>query len=131
MTIGIGDGGNEIGFGHAEAALKEALPIARACGCPCAGGIADATDVSVCVTAATSNWGAYAIMAALAMLQERRKALPRADLILDSVMASIDAGAHDGYSGLAEARVDGTDLQTSLAIYDLCLALVDHAERLP
>ncbi|WP_313348315.1 glutamate cyclase domain-containing protein [Paracoccus sp. (in: a-proteobacteria)] len=129
-TLGIGDGGNEIGFGYAETALKAALEVARDCGCPCGGGIANATKVTAFVTAATSNWGAYAVAAALAMLQNRGKDLPSIDLVARSVEASVAGGAHDGYSGLPQSTVDGTELEASVAIYRLCLSLVGHAEKL-
>lgn len=131
VTLGIGDGGNEIGFGYAEAAVKAALPVARDCGCPCGGGIANATRVDAFVAAATSNWGAYGTLAALAMLQGRGAHLPAAGLVARSVEASVAAGAHDGYSGQPQPTVDGTELEANTAIYRLCLSLVHHAEQLP
>jgi hypothetical protein len=39
VTIGIGDGGNEVGFGTIGRALEASLPLARSCGCGCGGGI--------------------------------------------------------------------------------------------
>src|SRR5690606_27447788 len=40
VTVGIGDLGNEIGFGRIRSRVEELLPKGRACGCPCQGGIA-------------------------------------------------------------------------------------------
>lgn len=61
VSIGIGDGGNEIGMGNlAEAIAAEALPIV-----PCV------TRVQYPVIATVSNWAAYGMVAYLAQKQQR------------------------------------------------------------
>jgi len=68
-TIGIGDGGNELGMGVIQEELKKtSIPYMAKCNCGCGGGIAPATRTDVLITAAVSNWGAYGIAACLALL---------------------------------------------------------------
>lgn len=55
VTVGIGDGGNELGFGSIRAAVKTAIG-ASATGDP--DRIALVTEVDYILPAAGSNWGA-------------------------------------------------------------------------
>jgi hypothetical protein len=96
-TIGIGDGGNEIGMGNVYEAVRATPQL-----------VADpaATTVSHLVTAAVSNWGAYGIIAALSLLAGRNL-LPDPEqerVYLERLCA---LGATDGFSGEVCARVDG------------------------
>src|SRR3990172_8975640 len=71
-TIGVGDGGNEIGMGVIVQELRRSsIPNIAKCKCPCGGGIACATSTDVLVTACISNWGAYGIAACLAARLQR------------------------------------------------------------
>ena len=130
VTVGIGDGGNEVGFGSVGRALEASLPLARDCGCGCGGGIVNATRVDCLVAASTSNWGAYGVAVALALLSGQSRELPALDLIRASVEASVRAGANDGYSGENVSTVDGTSLEASEAIYMLCLEQASQARAL-
>ena len=40
LTAGIGDGGNECGFGVVEEAVREIMPAGDTCECPCGNGSA-------------------------------------------------------------------------------------------
>ncbi len=126
-TLGIGDGGNEIGFGRLGRALEDGLPQARDCGCGCGGGIVNATPVDSLVCASTSNWGAYGVAAALAMLTGGEGDLPPLAAVRATIEASVRAGANDGYSGENVPTVDGTAPQASDAVYALCLEAVRQA----
>jgi hypothetical protein len=64
-TIGIGDGGNEIGMGCIKEAVKKISPTGTQCKCPCGAGTHAATETDVLVVAAVSNWGAYGIEACI------------------------------------------------------------------
>ncbi|MFC4278053.1 glutamate cyclase domain-containing protein [Achromobacter aloeverae] len=122
-TVAVGDGGNEIGFGRiqgpARDALAAAMPGASDCGCPCHGGLLDATEVDLLMSAAVSNWGAYAIAAALALAHGRPRLLPDWPEVAAGISAPIAAGAYDGYSGLALDTVDGTSRAANRAIHQL------------
>lgn len=129
-TIGIGDGGNEVGFGRLGRALEASMALARDCGCGCGGGVVNATPVDSLVAASTSNWGAYGVAVAYAMETQSREGLPSLGAVRTSVEASVKAGANDGYSGENVSTVDGTTLEASEAVYALCLELLHQAESL-
>ena len=69
LTIGIGDVGNEIGFGliHEEA-CEIIKPYGKQCNCGCGGGIIGATQTDCLVVASASNKGCYGVAACLAAL---------------------------------------------------------------
>ncbi len=119
LTIGVGDGGNEIGFGLIRDELDADPGHGFGCDCLCPGGLLDATQVDFLLPAAVSNWGAYAIAAAIALASRRFSLLPAWEEVAASIAAPIASGAVDGYSGLALPTVDGTSLAASQAIYSL------------
>jgi hypothetical protein len=105
VKLAVGDGGNEIGMGKLPAGL-----IARTV--PNGAEIACVTSCDHLVVAGVSNWGAYGLMAALAVLRtdwtstiakfltsERDLAVTRATVER--------AGAVDGVTARREATVDG------------------------
>ncbi len=103
-TIGIGDGGNELGMGSF---LWEDLVAAIATG-P-AGRIACRVPADFALLAGTSNWGAYALGLAVARLRGLRLDSPwltpegQQDLLVELAAA----GAVDGRTRRAEPTVDG------------------------
>jgi hypothetical protein len=119
LTVGVGDGGNEIGFGRIREQLAGVHPYGRDCGCPCHGGLLDATTVDLLLPASVSNWGSYAIAGAIALASGRPALLPDWADVRRSIAAPIPHGAFDGYSGLAVDTVDGTSRAANEAIYRL------------
>lgn len=109
-TIGVGDGGNEIGMGRFRwRNLYERLPGSHAACVPCQTG-ADNT-----VVAGTSNWGAMALAAAVATLTNRIDILLRHTeqahgIIVQRIVEQ--AGAVDGVTRRREATVDGLPFLT-------------------
>jgi D-glutamate cyclase len=81
FSIGIGDVGNEIGYGRIQDTVKEVQPYGSKCQCPCGQGMATVISTDVLVVAAVSNWGGYGIEAMLSIL------LNRADLPHTTEMA--------------------------------------------
>jgi hypothetical protein len=106
LTIGIGDGGNEIGMG------KVPWEVVR-CNIPRGGLIACRIPTDYLVVAGVSNWGAYALAAGVALL--RRGALPP-DLLdpdreADILRAMVEHGPLvDGVTGQPSLSVDGLPL---------------------
>jgi hypothetical protein len=105
VRIGVGDGGNEIGMGRLPAGL-----IARTV--PNGEQIACVTGCDHLVVAGVSNWGAYGLMAALAV--QRPDWAPTLDRFLTAerdaavTRAAVErAGAIDGVTAKREATVDG------------------------
>lgn len=127
LTVAVGDGGNEIGFGQLREGLLSTHPYGKDCGCPCKGGILNATRVDYMFPASVSNWGAYAISVALCLATGKPQALPEWREVEASIAAPIAAGAYDGYTGLAVPSVDGVSLTGNKAVYDLMMEVVRMA----
>lgn len=103
ITIGIGDGGNEIGMGSIPSAVIEAN-IADGATIRCV------VPVDHLVVAGVSNWGAYALAAGVAVLREEFTVLPLFDSTMEQakLLALVDAGPLvDGVVGKQQATVDG------------------------
>jgi hypothetical protein len=111
LTIGIGDGGNEVGMGNIRSAVEKFVPYAKACQCPCGGGIAAESIVDKLVVASISNWGAYGIEACIAALTGRREALHAPEDEEEMLKGSLSAGAVDGVTGRPQLSVDGVPMK--------------------
>ncbi len=79
-TVGIGDGGNELGCAVIRDTVVARVPYGAKCQCPCAGSVVPAFVPDHLVIAAISNWGAYGIEAALGLVLERRELVHDRDL---------------------------------------------------
>ena len=115
-TIGVGDGGNEIGMGKVFVAILDTadptMPIERGAE------IATAVTTDFCVVAGVSNWGAYGLTGALSVL-EGRDLLPSAEEVARDVeLAVSEGGAVDGVTCRREPTVDGLDLSHSLRMLE-------------
>ena len=119
LTIGIGDRGNEIGFGRIAEVPQKVLPFGE--------NATDVTVVDILVTAAVSNWGASGIAAMLALL------LRRPDVLHDTATESrmlhrcIEAGGVDGFTCRPVPKSDGMEESTHVAI----CALLNELIRVP
>jgi hypothetical protein len=123
-TIGVGDNGNDIGFGIIEDIVRRYKPYANVCQCPCGGGLATVTKTTHLVTAAVANWGAYGIVACLAAMQRKPELLHSAEQELSLIEASVAAGAADGITGRYEATVDALPADIHCSIVTLLNAMV-------
>lgn len=109
-TIGIGDGGNEIGMGRVFADTLTAIP----------GASRSATTVATdyCIAAGVSNWGAYGLTGALSVL-ESRDLLPTAEEAARDLERLVhQGGAVDGVTHRRECTVDGLELSESLRMLE-------------
>lgn len=89
--IGIGDGGNELGMGSLPRSLVEANILNGervACAVPC-------DHLLVC---GVSNWGGYAVPAALALLRPDLKSALTAHLNREADLAILKAAVFDGHA---------------------------------
>jgi hypothetical protein len=123
-TIGVGDNGNDIGFGIIEDIVRRYKPYGDVCQCPCGGGLATVTKTTTLVTAAVANWGAYGIVTCLAALCRQPELLHSAATELHMLEACVRAGAADGISGRLEATVDGLPAAVHASIVELLHALI-------
>jgi len=102
-TIGIGDGGNEIGMGNLSSVIPTIDSLVKF---PCV------TKVNKLVISSVSNWGGYGLAAALSkrvgkdvlISEEQEEALVR---------HIVDEGAVDGVSGVNEYKIDGFTMRES------------------
>lgn len=109
LTIGIGDGGNEIGMGNIAGTINEHVPFGSVCRCPCRGGIASITKVDHLIVSSVSNWGGYGLAAILARLANVPfEHTPNDERRL--IKAAVKAGAVDGVTGKSIPAVDGVDM---------------------
>lgn len=114
--IAVGDGGNEMGMGK----LLRGLIAAEV---PNGAAIASVTPCDHLIVAGVSNWGAYGLMAALAVLRpdwrDRMLSLLTAERDLAVTQATVDqAGAVDGVTARREATVDGFGPEVHGALID-------------
>ncbi len=100
-SIGIGDGGNEIGMGGVAAAIPVVMPAA---GRPCV------TSTTRLVIASVSNWGAWGVIAAMSKLR-RQNLLPTVPEARDLLLQTVALGAVDGTTGKRTESVDGFPLK--------------------
>ena len=116
-TIGIGDGGNEIGMG-AVASIIPTVPslVAKPA----------MTRTTELVLSSVSNWGGYGLTAALS-LRTGRNLLPTVETEREWICRAVDAGAVDGVLGEARYGVDAMTLEeTGQALRQLHALLADE-----
>ena len=122
-SIGIGDGGNEVGMGKIyDTVCNSSIPNAKDIAC-----IVSTDHLIVC---SVSNWGGYALAGAVALLDMlKRNSLDIEDAIQCLPDAStervicermIQAGARDGVTGKQDMMVDGMPLATSIQVLEDC-----------
>jgi len=107
-SIGVGDNGNEIGFGLIAPAVKRYKPEGDQ--------LATRVPTDVLVAANTSNWGAYGIVAALAALTESPDLLHTPDVEQRMIEACVAAHGGDGSTGRSILAVDGMPLEMHRAL---------------
>ena len=105
-SVGIGDGGNEIGMGNLVDVIPsvESLPDLPA-----------VVTVDRLVIASVSNWGGYGLVAALSRLAGKNL-LPSVEHETRIIREMVEAGAVDGTTGEAIATVDNFTTEENAAI---------------
>ena len=126
-VIGVGDGGNEIGFGVIHEDVARIQPHGGKCQCPCGAGIATVSKADVLVAAAISNWGAYGIAAMLAFILKEENVLHDLDAEYRMLEACIRAGGMDGLYTNLSMFVDGTSWQAQQSMLTLLHEIVRNA----
>ena len=110
ITVGVGDGGNEIGMGALRARLARAGPRIRK--------VASVVSARHPVVAGVSNWGAYGIVVELSRLA-RRPLLHTGDEERRMIEACVKAGAVDGITRKHEATVDALPVEAHVGMVEL------------
>ena len=117
-TLGVGDNGNELGFGLIAGAVRQHKP----------GGERLATRVAAnaLVAANTSNWGAYGIVAALAAITGRTELLHTAEVESRILHACVAAHGVDGSTGRHLPVVDGMPEEMQRAVVTMLGVIVGN-----
>ena len=107
-TVGIGDGGNEIGMGNLAPRIPEVdtLPDEPAVTC-----------TTHLVIASVANWGAYGVLAALSRLTGRNL-LPQSVDESACIRRLVSLGAVDGVTGIADCTVDSFTLSENTDVLE-------------
>ncbi len=105
-SVGIGDGGNEIGMGNLAHVIPsvESLPDEPAI-----------AEVDRLVIASVSNWGGYGLVAAISR-RTGKNLLPSAESEAMMVQGMVEAGAVDGTTGDAVPTVDNFSMEENRAL---------------
>ena len=115
-SVGIGDGGNEIGMGNLAEVIPdvESLPDLPA-----------VTEVDRLIIASVSNWGGYGLIAALSQLTGKNL-LPSVEHETGLVQAMVEAGAVDGTTGDAVFTVDNFSMDENGTLLSRLHQIVDR-----
>ena len=98
-SLGIGDNGNELGFGLIAEAVAKYKPNGAS--------LCTRVKTDVLVPANASNWGAYAVEAALAARVGKPEIMHSADVERRMIEACVAANGADGSTGRHILQVDG------------------------
>ena len=134
LTIGVGDRGNELGFGSIMTRRPRIASLARPCVCPCNSNIACTVPAEVVVVASVSNWGAYAMVAGLAIRLGDVRLLHHPKDETRMLKACVLAGARDGLSAQRRLTVDSLPLKmqrTVVALLNGAVARLKGSEGNP
>jgi hypothetical protein len=124
FSIGIGDAGNEIGFGRIADDVRRIQPHGAVCQCECGAGMATVTPTDVLVVAAVSNWGAYGIEACLGMLLERDDLQHTPQEAERIILRCLEAGGLEAMFCTQRYFVDGIAGDTSVSLVQILREMV-------
>lgn len=105
-TVGIGDGGNEIGMGNLEHIIKEKLNLV-----PCK------IKVDKLIISSVSNWGGYGLVAYLCKLTNNKNFFGTVEnTVKEYIKYIISLGCVDGITHENVEKIDGNDINLELNI---------------
>jgi len=113
-TVGIGDGGNEIGMGNLEDIIKNNLNLV-----PCK------IKVDKLIISSVSNWGGYGLVAYLCNLTNNKQFFETVEkTVKDYIKFIISLGSVDGITHENVEKVDGFDINIELDIIRTLLKVI-------
>ena len=127
FSVGVGDHGNELGFGRIQGAIKEIHPYGGRCQCSCGAGMATVVNTDALVVATMSNWGIYGIEAMLAVLLGQPHLPHTPEMARRIIYACLDAGGLEAMWGTKLFLVDGADGESSVSVVQMLGDLVRNA----
>ena len=125
FSIGIGDAGNEIGFGRIYDKVRVIQePWGHKCQCPCGDGMATVVPADVLIVAAVSNWGAYGIEAALSVLLGRTDLVHSPEQEERIMLRCLEAGGIEAVFCTQNFECDGISGESHMALVRLLRDMV-------
>ncbi|MDY3072646.1 MAG: DUF4392 domain-containing protein [Eubacteriales bacterium] len=130
-TLAVGDLGNEIGMGSLGAHIRQYVPRAaeNTCVCGCGGGLLAVSEADAVVTATVSDWGIYAVCAALAYLHGDMGISPEGSMVRECITAASRAGMVD-MTGRLTPGVDGFDVEFNTLLATMMRRTAEYPEKL-
>ncbi|EKX38682.1 hypothetical protein GUITHDRAFT_115230 [Guillardia theta CCMP2712] len=124
VTIGVGDGGNEVGMGKRIKLVRAHVPLGDKIACT--------VKADHLIVAGVSNWGGWALALAL-MISQQSHTDPHV-LSLDGekriLQAMIAAGARDGVTSSDQLSVDGMPWETHEELLKTMLSIASDEEEM-
>lgn len=127
VTIGYGDGGNEIGFGKIFHQVRKIVPKGSKCACPCGDGLATITSTSILWPVNVSNFGAYGTVAGLAIFSGRKDLSVKADEQIKALSTAVAHGAIDGWTGKPTPSENGIPAEIAAGFVRIMQGIVDKS----
>jgi len=127
LTLGVGDGGNEIGMGVIEETVKKHVNFGEICNCPCKSGISCMTKTDQLIISSVSNWGVYGIVACLSGILEKKELLHSGKIEKALLTEAKYRGAVDGVTGKIASSVDGLSSNIHFHVVELLRETVLHS----
>ena len=115
-SVGIGDGGNEIGMGNLAETIRRIPHL------PNHPAIVSTDEL---IIGSTSNWGTYGLIAALS-IRNNRNLLPSIEEDMTRIQYLVSQGVVDGVIGKPVPCVDGFTLEENAAILQQLHDLVNN-----
>ena len=116
LTVGIGDGGNELGMGNATEAIVRYLKSGDI--------VAPATKVDHLVVSCISNWGALGMAACIAAVANKVEVFDHIDIVRITD-ALVNTGAIDGLTAYVDPKNDGTSHKVNIGLTEM-MSMVIH-----
>lgn len=119
FSIGIGDHGNEIGFGRIHDDVKRIMPQGAKSQSDTPGGSATSVKTDVLIPAMMSNWGAYGIEAALAFLLKKQDLMHDPEMERRVITKCLEAGGLEAMYCSTAFMVDNCEGESSMAVVQI------------
>lgn len=123
FSVGLGDHGNEMGFGRIRDAVARIMPKGEI--------LATVVKTDVVIPCLMSNWGAYGVEAALAFLLKTPELMHGWKMEERIIRQCLDAGGLEAMWCSTDFIVDSADGESSMAVVQLLNNMVRLALQAP
>jgi len=110
LTIGIGDGGNELGMANAAPVIEKYLKDGEM--------IAPVTTVDKLVVSCISNWGALGLAACIVAVTGKSEVFDHIDIVRIT-NCLVDEGAVDGLTAYVDPKNDGASQKVNIGLSEI------------